>query len=55
MDTSAQTLRLTFDQLALIYKSLLAVRTLGVWPGRDEMLDDTMHVVDQALTDAVRR
>jgi hypothetical protein len=47
--------QLTFDQLALIYKSLLAVRALGVWPPRDELFDDTMQVVDQALDEAVRR
>ena len=57
MDTSAPapTVRLTFDQLALIYKSLLAARALGVWPPRDELLDDTMQVVDQALDEAVGR
>lgn len=47
-------LQLTFDQLALIHKSLQAVRTLGVLPPRDELLDDTMELVDQALTSAVR-
>ena len=56
METSASapTLRLTFDQLALIYKSLLAARSLGVYPQRDELLDDTMQVVDQALNQAVQ-
>jgi hypothetical protein len=47
-------LKLTFDQLALIHKSLQAVRTLGVLPQRDELLDDTMDLVDQALSSAVR-
>jgi hypothetical protein len=47
-------LQLTFDQLALIHKSLQAVRTLGVLPPRDELLDDTMDLVDQALMQAVR-
>jgi hypothetical protein len=47
-------LRLTFDQLALIRKSLQAVRTLGVLPHRDELLDDTTELVEQALMEAVR-
>jgi hypothetical protein len=46
-------LELTFDQLALIHKSLQAVRALGVLPPRDELLDDTMQLVDQALDEAV--
>jgi hypothetical protein len=48
-------LELTFDHLALIHKSLQAVRALGVLPPRDELLDDTMQLVDQALDEAVRR
>lgn len=48
-------LELTFDQLALIHKSLQAVRALGVLPTRDELLDDTMQLVDQALDEAVHR
>ncbi len=48
-------LELTFDQLALIHKSLQAVRSLGVLPPRDELLDDTMQLVDQALDEAVHR
>jgi hypothetical protein len=48
-------LELTFDQLALIHKSLQAVRALGVLPPRDELLDDTMQLVDQALDEAVNR
>jgi hypothetical protein len=47
-------LELTFDQLALIHKSLQAVRALGILPPRDELLDDTMQLVDQALDEAVR-
>lgn len=49
-----QQLRLTFDQLALIHKSLQAVQTLAVLPARDELLDDTLELVDQALMEAVR-
>jgi hypothetical protein len=47
-------LQLTFDQLVMIYKSLQTVRTLGVLPVRDELLDDTMELVDQALGSAIR-
>jgi hypothetical protein len=46
-------LELTFGQLVLIYKSLQAVRTLAVLPLRDELLDDTMQLVDQALDRAL--
>jgi hypothetical protein len=48
-------LDLTFDQLALIHKSLQAVRALGVLPPRDELLDDTILLIDQALDTAVHR
>jgi hypothetical protein len=47
-------LQLTFDQLALIHKSLQAVRTLAILPPRDELLDDTMEAVDRALEQALR-
>ena len=43
-----QELTLTFDELALIYKSLQAVKTLGALPSEDELLDDTIQLVDQA-------
>jgi hypothetical protein len=49
-----QQLRLTFDQLAMIRKSLQAVQTLAVLPPRDELLDDTIELVDQAMMEAVR-
>jgi hypothetical protein len=42
-------LRLTFDQLALVYKSLQAAKTLGVLSPQDELLDDTLQLVDLAL------
>jgi hypothetical protein len=48
-----QQLRLTFDQLALIRKSLQAVSTLAVLPQRDELLDDTIDIVELALAEAV--
>ena len=47
-------LLLTFDELALIYKSLQAVKTLGGLPPHDELLDDTIQLVDQALNAAIR-
>src|SRR5262249_23019956 len=51
---SKQELTLTFDELALIYKSLQAVKTLGALPSEDELLHDTIQLVDQALNDAIR-
>jgi hypothetical protein len=42
-------LTLSFDELMLIYKSLQAAKTLGALPPEDELLDDTIQVVDQAL------
>jgi hypothetical protein len=50
-----QELKLTFDELALIYKSLQAVKTLGALPSEDELLlEDTIQLVNQALNDAIR-
>jgi hypothetical protein len=46
-------LRLTFDQLALVYKSLQAARTLAVLPRQDELLEDTLQLVDSALDHSV--
>ena len=42
-------LKLSFDQLALIQKSLLAAKSLGVLSQEDELVDDTIRLVDQAL------
>lgn len=41
--------RLTFDELALIYKSLEAVKTLRTLPAQNELLEDTIQVVDHSL------
>jgi hypothetical protein len=49
-----QELTLTFDELALIYKSLQAVKTLGALPSEDELLEDTIQLIDQALNEAIR-
>jgi hypothetical protein len=53
-DVRRQEFTLTFDELMLIYKSLQAVKTLGALPPEDELLDDTIRAVDQALDIAVR-
>jgi hypothetical protein len=51
---TAHGLRLSFGELALIYKSLHAVKTLGALPQQDELLNDTIQLVDQALARARR-
>ena len=45
-------LQLTFDELALIYKSLQAAKALGALPPQDELLNDRIQLVDQALNRA---
>ncbi len=47
------TLTLTFSELALIYKSLQAAKTLGALPPQDELLNDTIQIVDQELRRAL--
>jgi hypothetical protein len=42
-------LRLSFRQLTLIYQSLQAVKALGAFAPDDELLQDTLHLVDLAL------
>jgi hypothetical protein len=46
-------LNLTFGELVLIYKALQAVQTLDALPRQDELLNDTMELVDRALTAVV--
>jgi hypothetical protein len=46
-------LELTFDQLVLVHKALHAVRTIGALPPRDELLEDTIELVNQVLNRAV--
>lgn len=48
-DEQAYELKLSLGQLALVYKSLQAVKTLGALPRNDEVLNDTIRLVDQAL------
>src|SRR5512133_745358 len=45
-------LQLSFGELTLIYKSLQAVKALGSLPWQDELLNDTILLVDQALSRA---
>ena len=52
-DAQTHELKLTFDELALIYKSLQAVKALGAFPPQDEVLNDTIQLVDEALDKAV--
>jgi hypothetical protein len=52
-DDQTQELKLTFRQLALVHKSLQAVKTLGALPPQDELLGDTMRLVDLAMVKAV--
>jgi hypothetical protein len=39
--------------LALVYKSLQAVKTFGALPPQDELLKDTIQLVDEAMNKAV--
>jgi hypothetical protein len=48
-DEQRHELKLSFDQLALIQKSLLAAKSLGVLSQEDELVDDTIQLVDEAL------
>jgi hypothetical protein len=41
------------NELALIYKSLQSVKTRGALPVQDELLNDTIRLVDQALNRTV--
>jgi hypothetical protein len=54
LPAAKQELTLTFDELALIYKSLQAVKTLGALPSEEELLEDTIQLFDQALNGAIR-
>jgi hypothetical protein len=45
-------LQVSLGELVLIYKSLQAVKALGALPPQDELLDDTIQLVDQALSRA---
>jgi hypothetical protein len=47
-----QEVKLSVAELGLIYKSLKAAKTLRVVPPQDELLEDTMQLVDQAIKNA---
>jgi hypothetical protein len=46
-------LKLGFSELVLIQRSLEAVRTLGLVDGRDDLLTDTLQLIEVALEEAV--
>lgn len=46
-------LKLSFAELTLVYKSLQAAKTLGALPPQNELLNDTIQLVDQALKRAI--
>jgi hypothetical protein len=52
-DEQTDELRRSFGELALIYKSLQAVKTFGALPPQGELLNDTVQLVNQALKRAV--
>jgi hypothetical protein len=52
-DEQTYELRLTYRELALIYKSLQATKILGALPPQNELLNDTIQIVDLAMTRAV--
>ena len=47
------TVKLSFRELVLIHKALVALTTLGLVERQDELLNDTIHLVDLALDEAV--
>jgi hypothetical protein len=51
-DAKTYELKLSFDELTLIYKSLLAAKALGVLPQENELVDDTIQLVEQTLDGA---
>jgi hypothetical protein len=53
-ETETLQLKLTFGELVLIFKALQAVKTLDGLPRQDELLNDTIDLVDRALSAAVR-
>jgi hypothetical protein len=52
-DVPRYELKLSFDELTLIQKSLLAAKSLGVLSQENELVDDTIQLVDQELAAAV--
>ena len=52
-DEETVALELSFRELVLVHKSLQAAKTLGSLGPENELLDDTMQLVDLALTAAL--
>lgn len=50
-DAETQEVRFTFDELGLIYKSLQAVKTLGVLPPQGELIEGTRRSTLDELAD----
>jgi hypothetical protein len=48
-DESKHELTLSLDELTLIYKSLLAAKSLGVLSQDDAFVDDTLQLVERAF------
>jgi hypothetical protein len=48
-DDAKYELTLSFDELTLIYKSLMAAKSLGVVSQDDEFVDDTIQLVERAF------
>jgi hypothetical protein len=48
-DEAKYELTLSFDELTLIYKSLLAAKSLGVLSQDDAFVDDTLQLVERAF------
>jgi hypothetical protein len=48
-DDAKYELTLSFDELTLIYKSLLAAKSLGVLSQDDGFVDDTIQLVERAF------
>ena len=49
-DKASYELTLSFHELTLIYKSLMAAKSLGILYQEDEFVDDTIQLVDQVLS-----
>lgn len=52
-DEQTEQLSLTYRELALIYRSLQAAKTLRALPDESELLDDALQLIDQALRRAI--
>ena len=53
VDEQPINLKIGFSELVLIHRSLEAVRTLALVEGQDDLLTDTLQLIDLALEEAV--